>query len=131
MLYDLAIDMGSHPGQLALLGEAVERAGIKVRGAGLFFLDGRGSAHFLFDDGHAAAAVIAAAGVQVDRVREVLVLPIPAHATAELGRLRAALDDAGVVVEVIYSDNEQRLVLVADDLDTARRVLIPWSTDPV
>ena len=51
---DLAIRLENRPGALAEMGEALGSAGVSVEGGGAFVFDGKGIAHFLFEDAVAA-----------------------------------------------------------------------------
>jgi hypothetical protein len=55
-MYDLAIAPCGRPDALALIGEALGRAGISIEGGDMFTADGRAIAHFLVGDGAAASA---------------------------------------------------------------------------
>lgn len=51
---DLTILLENRPGALAEMSEALGRAGVSVEGGGAFLVEGRGVAHFLFEDAAAA-----------------------------------------------------------------------------
>jgi hypothetical protein len=73
-VFDLAIELGRRPDALAVMGEALGQAGISVEGGGMCTVDGKAIAHFLVEDGHQARRALAAAGISVTAVREVLAL---------------------------------------------------------
>ncbi len=129
-MYDLTIDLDDRPGALAELGEAVGAAGISVEGGGVFATDGRAVAHFLFRHGEAARAALSAAGIRVTACREVLVRRLDQERPGQLGAITRALADAGVNIEVQYSDHDHRLVLVVDDPHTAAVTTAPWADPP-
>ncbi len=52
---DLEILLPDVPGALASLGETLGRAGVSVEGGGAWVVSGKGVAHFLFENGAAAA----------------------------------------------------------------------------
>jgi hypothetical protein len=117
---DLAIALENRPGALAEMGEALGRAGVSVEGGGAWVVDGRGVAHFLFTDGAAARKALEAAGIQVLAEREVLVQRLKQDVPGQLGLLTRRMAEAGVNIEVLYSDHDHQLILVVDDLDLAR-----------
>jgi hypothetical protein len=44
----------------------------------------------------------------------------------QLGQLTAAMAQAGVNIEVLYSDHDHQLILLVDDADAGRRVRDQW-----
>jgi hypothetical protein len=123
---DLAIALDNRPGALAEMGEALGAAGVSVEGGGVFVADGRGVAHFLFADGNAARKALEAAGIGVLEEREVVVLRLKQSVPGQLGKLSRLMAEAGVNIEVQYSDHEHRLILVVDKIDVARKVADRW-----
>lgn len=123
---DLAIVLENRPGALAGMGEALGRAGASVEGGGAFVVDGRGVAHFLFQDGAAARRALEAAGIQVLADREVLVQRLKQDQPGQLGAIARRMADAGVNIEVMYSDHANQLILVVDDLERGRSVSEAW-----
>ena len=124
---DLTIALDNRPGALAEMGEALGRAGVSVEGGGAFVVDGRGIAHFLFSDGDAARAALEAAGIRVLEVREVLVQRLKQEEPGQLGKLTRRMAEAGVNIEVLYSDHEHQLILVVDDIAKGRVVSEAWA----
>ena len=125
-MFDVEIDLDDVPGALASMGETLGAAGISIEGGGAFVTGGRGVAHFLFDDGHAAARALESAGMRVVRVREVVMLRLRQGEPGQLGKLCRLMANAGVNIEVQYSDNANQLVLVVDNMEAARRVSAEW-----
>jgi hypothetical protein len=121
-MFDLEIALDNQPGALAAMGEALGRAGVSIEGGGAFVIGGRGVAHFLFNDGEAARRALDAAGIQVVRVREVVVLRLRQGVPGQLGLLCRRMADAGVNIEVQYSDHANQFILVVDDIEAANRV---------
>ena len=70
---DLTIALDNRPGALAEMGDALGRAGVSIEGGGAFVVNGKGVAHFLFEDGAAARNALETAGISVLEEREVLV----------------------------------------------------------
>jgi hypothetical protein len=130
-MYDLEIIMENQPGQLALMGETLGKAGFSVEGGGMFLVDGVGIAHFLFEDGPGAQAALQAAGMTVKACREVLVQRLSQGEPGQLGKICRAMADAGVNIEILYSDHDHRLVLVADDPVKGHQISEKWTTQRV
>jgi len=128
---DLAIVLENRPGALAEMGEALGRAGVSVEGGGAWVVDGRGIAHFLFEDGAAARRALEAAGIQVLAEREVLVQRLKQDVPGQLGLLTRRMAEAGVNIEVLYSDHNHQLILVVDDLARGREVSEAWTRERV
>jgi hypothetical protein len=128
-MMDLAIALDDQPGALALLGATLGRAGISVEGGGAWVVGGQGAVHFLVDDGDAARRALVAAGIRVLAVRDVLIQKLRQDQPGQLGALCARMADAGVNIEVLYSDHANQLVLVVDDADAGRRVSAAWMRD--
>lgn len=126
---DLAIELENRPGALAEMGEALGRAGVSIEGGGAWVVDGRGVAHFLFEDGTTARKALEAAGIRVVAEREVLVQRLKQAVPGQLGALTRRMADAGVNIEVLYSDHEHQLILVVDDLAKGRAVSEAWSRE--
>jgi hypothetical protein len=126
-MQDLTIDLDDRPGALADMGEALGRAGVSVEGGGVFVSGGRGSAHFLFEDGAAARAALESAGIRVLAVRDVVTVRLRQAEPGQLGRIARRMADAGVNIEAQYSDHDHRLILVVDRPDAALRVAEAWA----
>jgi hypothetical protein len=128
-MQDVAIALDNRPGALAEMGEALGRAGVSIEGGGAFVVDGKGIAHFLFEDGAAARRALEAAGIRVLAVRDVVVQRLHQGEPGQLGKLTRRMADAGVNIEVLYSDHDHRLILVVDDVAKARAVSEAWTGD--
>ena len=126
---DLTIALENRPGALAKMGEALGRAGVSVEGGGAWVVDGKGVAHFLFADGAAARRALEAAGIQVLAERDVLVQRLQQDVPGQLGMLTRRMAEAGVNIEVLYSDHAHQLVLVVDDLARGREVSATWTRE--
>ena len=90
---------------------------------------GKGIAHFLIADKDEMPArqALEAAGIQLDDVRDVLVQRLRQDVPGQLGLLCQRMADAGVNVEVLYSDHANQLVLVVDDVVAGRVVSDAWA----
>lgn len=126
---DLAIMLDDRPGALARMGAALGQAGVSVEGGGAWVVGAQGVAHFLVADDHEAAAVraLADAGITLAAVRDVLVQRLRQDVPGQLGLLCQRMADAGVNIEVLYSDHANRLILVVDDMVAGRAVSEAWS----
>ena len=128
-MHDLTIELENRPGALAEMGEALGRAGVSVEGGGAFVVNGSGVAHFLFEDGDAARIALEAAGIQILDEREVLMQRLKQDEPGQLGKISRRMAEAGVNIEVIYSDHEHQLILVVDDLARGREVSDAWARE--
>ena len=126
---DLTIELENRPSALAEMGEALGRAGISVEGGGAWVVDGKGVAHFLFADGTAARQALTAAGIRVVAERDVLVQRLKQDVPGQLGLLTRRMADAGVNIEVLYSDHDHQLILVVDDLARGQEVSQAWARE--
>ena len=119
---DLAIALESRPSALADMGEALGAAGVNIEGGGVV----AGLGHYLFHDPRGARAALDAAGIRVVAENEVLVLQYRQEQPGEFGRVARKLANAGVNIEVQYSDHDHNLILVLDDMERGRVVLNEW-----
>ena len=126
---DLAIVLENKPGALARFGEALGRAGVSIEGGGAWVVNGRGVAHFLFTDGTAARRALEAVGIQILEEREVLVQRLQQDVPGQLGLLTRQMAEAGVNIEVLYSDHNHQLILVVDDLARGRVASEAWARE--
>lgn len=128
-MQDLTIELADRPGALAEMGQALGAAGVSVEGGGVFSTGGRGLAHFLFHDGARAAEALRAASISVLAIREVLLQRLRQDVPGQLGAICRQMAEAGVNIEVMYSDHDHQLVLVVDDHLTGQRVSAAWHRD--
>ena len=126
---DLTIALENRPGALAEMGEALGRAGVSVEGGGAFVVNGVGVAHFLFADGAAARRALEAAGIRVLAERDVLVQRLRQGEPGQLGKISRWMAEAGVNIEVQYSDHDHQLILVVDDFAKGRAVSEAWERE--
>jgi hypothetical protein len=125
---DLAIRLENRPGALAEMGEALGSAGVSVEGGGAFLFDGRAIAHFLFEDADAARKALEEKGITVLEDREVLVQRLRQDQPGQLGKISRLMAEAGVNIEVIYSDHQNQLILVVDDFEKGKAVSEMWTS---
>jgi hypothetical protein len=127
-MFDVELRMANRPGGLARMGEALGHAGVSVEGGGMFLVGDVGVAHFLVADQQPAVDALTTAGLEVAACRQVLSLRLNQDEPGQLGKLTAAMAQAGVNIEVLYSDHDHQLILLVDDPDTGRRVRDEWMT---
>ena len=123
---DLTIRLKNQPGALAEMGETLGRAGVSIEGGGAFVVGKDGVAHFLFNDGNAARTALEAAGIEVLRDREVLVQRLDQQRPGQLGAIAREMANAGVNIDVVYSDHQNQLILGVDDMEKGRAVSERW-----
>jgi len=126
---DITIELENRPGALAAMGEALGRAGVSVEGGGAWVVHGVGVAHFLVADGEAARQALAAAGIRVTAVRDVVVQRLKQDEPGQLGKLTRRMAEAHVNIDVLYSDHDHQLVLVVDQVERARAVAAAWMSE--
>jgi hypothetical protein len=123
---DVEISLDNEPGELARMGEALGAAGVSVEGGGAWVVADRGVAHFLFEDGEAARQALEAIGMNVVAVKPVLLQKLRQDEPGQLGKICRAMAEAGVNIEVQYSDHDHQLVLVVDDPVKGAEVSRQW-----
>jgi hypothetical protein len=128
-MQDVEIDLEDRPGALARMGAALAAAGISIEGGGAWVVDGRGAAHFLFEDGEAARGALEAEGLKVLGVHEVVVQRLRQDVPGQLGALTGRMASAGVNIRTLYSDHDHQLILVVDDIEAARAVARTWTDE--
>ena len=128
-MFDLEIHLDNQPGALAAMGRALGEAGVSVEGGGAWVVGNKGAAHFLFHDGDAARRALEGAGISVGQCREVVVQRLKQAVPGQLGKLTGLMAEAGVNIEVLYSDHDNQLVLVVSDVARARQVARDWASE--
>lgn len=126
---DLVIALEDRPGALAEMGEALGRAGVSIDGGGAWVVGAAGVAHFLFESADAARKTLEAAGIRVLAERDVLVQRLQQAVPGQLGMLARRMAEAGVNIEVLYTDHDHRLILVVDDFARGREVSAAWNRE--
>ena len=124
---DLTIVLDNRPGVLAEMAEVLGRAGVSIEGGGAWVVNGQGVAHFLFEGGAAARSALEAAGIRVLKERDVLIQRLNQTEPGQLGKISRKMAQAGVNIEVLYSDHDHQLILVVDDITKGREVSDRWS----
>jgi hypothetical protein len=122
MAKDLTVILEDRPGTLADMGEALGNAGINIDGVCGLPCEGKGVIHILVEDAAEARRVLEAGGFEVTDEREVLLLEVE-NRPGSLGETARKIANAGVNIEFIYVASNTRLVISADNLESARSVL--------
>jgi hypothetical protein len=123
---DLTIRLEDRPGALADLGEALGRAGVSIEGGGAFIVGDEGIAHVLVAESLPARKALQDAGIHLIQERDVVVQRLHQDRPGQLGMLCRRMAEAGVNIEVLYTDHAQRLVLVVDEVTLAQQVSAVW-----
>ncbi len=76
-----------------------------------------------------ALEALEAAGIRVRAQRDVLVQRLNQAVPGQLGKLTRKMSDAGVNIEVLYSDHDHQMILVVDDYEKGRKVSEEWMRD--
>ncbi len=126
---DLTIALENRPGALAEMGQALGNAGVSIEGGGAWVVDNKGVAHFLFADAAAARKTLEAAGIEVLAERDVVVQRLRQDVPGQLGSLTRRMAQAGVNIEVLYSDHDRQMILVVDDVARGREVSAAWTRE--
>ena len=124
---DLAVVLENQPGALADLGDALGRAGVSIEGGGAWVVNDQGVGHFLVEDGAAARKALEDAGILVLEERDVLVQRLNQAEPGQLGKIARRMAEAGVNIEVLYSDHDHQLILVVDDIAKGSAVSEEWT----
>jgi hypothetical protein len=121
---DILVRLEDRPGELARVGEALGDAGINIEGLMAFAREGRGFAHVLVDDDEAAGHALRTAGLTIETVSDVMVMPIRGEVDRPglLGKQTRRVADAGVNLGFVYLATGNRVVIGADDLATLRSI---------
>lgn len=129
-MQDLEVRLPDRPGALADLGRALGEAGVSLEGGGVFTHDGQAVAHYLVHDGARAHRAVVAAGLGPAAVRDVVLTRLDQETPGQLGTLARSLGDAGVNVQVQYSDHVGNLVLLVrdEDVTTCREAVERWGS---
>ncbi len=123
---DLSILLPDRPGNLAAMARALGEAGISIEGGGAWVADGGGLAHFLFRSDDPASQVLEAHGFNVVAEREAILLRLDQDRPGQLAELCGRMAQAGVNIQVQYSDHDHQLVLVVDRPEVGHAVARDW-----
>lgn len=118
-MFDIEIPAPHGAESLLGIGRTLGAAGVGLEGGGMW----SGTAHYLIADPDTAVRALEEAGLGPVHVRPVILADLDADVPGALGRMMAALVDAGITLHVQYSDHDNRKVLVVDDAAHARAAL--------
>ncbi|PZR81541.1 MAG: amino acid-binding protein [Candidatus Aeolococcus gillhamiae] len=121
LLWDVAVELHDAAG-LAAVADVLARAGINVDSVCLVRGPAPLTCHLLAADGANAADALARAGTPAS-TREVLVCVLQ-NRPGTLAAVSAALNVAGVTVDLLYQATDRGLVIGADDLAAARDAVV-------
>src|SRR3954469_21032932 len=123
---DLCIELENRPGALAEVAEALASAGISIEGGGSWLTSQGAVAHFLVADGAIACKALEHAGMRVWKESEVLVQRLRQDEVGQLGMICRRFAQAGVNIEVQYSDHAGQLILVVDNVTLGGEISDAW-----
>lgn len=126
---DLAIRLTNQTGTLAAMGEALANAGVSVEGGGAWVVNNEGIAHFLVKDAAKARQALAAHHIEVIEENDILVQRLRQEEPGQLGKIARLMQQAGVNIEVMYSDHDHQLILVVDDYEKGQAVSEHWTNN--
>ena len=129
-MFDLEIELPNTPGSLSDMGNVLGQSGVSVEGGGAWVVGDVGVAHFLFVDGDKANRVLSDAGFRVLACREVVTVRLKQDVPGQLGMLTGRMAESGVNIHTLYSDHDNQLIVVPDDLEKARVVAREWPDNP-
>ena len=123
MATDLTLYLDDEPGELALIGDVLGKAGVNIAGlCALACGGGQAEVHILVEDATSAFEALEGAGIKIAEEQEVIVLDIKDRPGA-LGEVVHKLGPAKINLETAYLATNTRLVLGADNLAEARAAL--------
>jgi hypothetical protein len=124
MATDLTLYLDDEPGELALLGDVLGKAGVNIAGlCALTSGGGHAEVHILVQDATSAFEALQAAGIEIAEEQEVMVLDVEDRPGA-LGEAVQKLGAAKVNLETAYLATHTRLVLGAANLADAKAALL-------
>jgi organic hydroperoxide reductase OsmC/OhrA len=126
---DLRIELENRPGALASAGEALAQAGISIEGGGAWVCGGNAVAHFLVEDADKAVAALRQAGIGSVTPSAVLLQRLNQDVPGQLGAICRRFAEAGVNIDVQYSDHCGQLVLVVDNMVKGSEMSDDWKQE--
>jgi len=126
---DLEIRLRNLPGAIAEMGEVLAEANVSVEGGGVWLSANEGIAHFLFEDTTKARKALESNGIEVIKENEILIQKLKQDVPGQLGKITRLMEQAGVNIEVLYSDHYNQLILVVDDYKKGKFVTDKWTNE--
>lgn len=128
-MYDLEIHLDDAPGALSQMGSVLGKAGVSLEGGGAWTVGGQAIAYFLVEDGQRARVALEEAGLVVTACQPVVALRLRQEVAGQLGLLTGRMGEKGVNIDALYSDHDNRLILVTSDPDAAQKVAEEWEAE--
>ncbi|HZQ33671.1 MAG TPA: amino acid-binding protein [Mycobacterium sp.] len=123
MATDLTLYLDDEPGELALIGDVLGKAGANISGlCAVTSGGGQAEVHVLVEDPTPAFEALQHAGIQIASEQEVIVLEIQDRPGA-LAEVARKLGNTNVNLTIAYLATNTRLVLAADNLAEAKAAL--------
>lgn len=123
MATDLTLYLDDEPGELALLGDVLGKAGVNIAGlCAVTSGGGHAEVHILVHDATSAFEALEGAGIKIVEEQEVIVLEVQDRPGA-LAELVQKLGAAKVNLDTAYLATNTRLVLGTDNLADAKAAL--------
>jgi hypothetical protein len=123
MATDLTLYLNDQPGELAMVGDVLGKAGANIAGlCALTSGGGQAEVHILVEDPTPAFEALQRAGIRIASEQEVIVLDMEDRPGA-LGEIARKLGNANVNLTTAYLATNTRLVLAADNLGEAKAAL--------
>lgn len=124
MATDLTLYLDDEPGELALIGDVLGKAGANIAGlCAVTSGGGQAEVHVLVEDATPAFEALQHAGIRIASEQEVIVLDMQDRPGA-LAEVARKLGDANVNLTIAYLATNTRLVLAADNLADAKAALV-------
>lgn len=123
---DIEILLENKQGSLALMGETLGKHKISLKGGGVFQNGTFSIAHFLVEEADRAKVELEKVGIQVVNIHEVIIQKLRQDMPGQLGMFCRAMADANVNILIQYSDHDNQLIIVVDNLEQAEKVSAEW-----
>ena len=123
---DIEILLENKPGALAEMSESLASENINIEGGGVWKSGNTSIAHFLINDADKAQQLLENKNIKVVAVHEIIVLKLKQEIPGQLGKITRLLSNAGINIEVMYSDHYNQLILVVDDYYKAKIIADQW-----
>lgn len=127
MATEFAVLIEDRPGALADLTEMLARNGINITAIHATPCPGEGVVQMITNNNDATVNALREAGVKYT-VREVLLVNL-IDQPGSLARLTRALGNAGININAVYITMRGQIVLAADDLARAQRIVLELTSE--
>jgi hypothetical protein len=120
MARDIAIAVEDRPGQLAMIGEALGKAGVNIEGG--YGSSPDGVIHILVEDAGGARKAIENAGLRITDESDAFVFQ-GEDRPGFIGETARKIADAGINIDHVYVGTNNRIVVVTKDIEGARKAI--------